>query len=48
VNRRFKILGIGMVLIGVSFLLAGGYSFLKVQEGYRSLAAFSAAQNVTQ
>ncbi|HEY7452719.1 MAG TPA: hypothetical protein VIA02_09445 [Candidatus Limnocylindria bacterium] len=46
-NRRFKILGIGMVLIGVSFLLAGGYSFLKVQEGYRSLAAFSAAQNVT-
>jgi hypothetical protein len=47
VNRRFKILGIGMVLIGVSFLLAGGYSFLKVQEGYRSLAAFSAAQNVT-
>jgi hypothetical protein len=35
-----------MVLIGVAFVLAGGYSFYKVQEGYRSLNAFSAAQNV--
>jgi hypothetical protein len=46
VIRRFKFLGIGMVLIGLAFVLAGGYSFYKVQEGYRSLNAFSAAQNV--
>ncbi|HEY7737926.1 MAG TPA: hypothetical protein VIC63_02680 [Candidatus Limnocylindria bacterium] len=45
-TRRFKILGIGLVLIGFAFLAAGGYSFIKVQEGYRSLNAFSAAQNV--
>jgi hypothetical protein len=45
-TRRFKILGIGMVLIGFAFVAAGGYSFIKVQEGYRSLNAFSAAQNV--
>jgi hypothetical protein len=46
VFRRLKILGIVTALIGVAFVLAGGYSFLKVQEGYRSLTAFSAAQNV--
>ncbi|HEV7200818.1 MAG TPA: hypothetical protein VGO32_08460 [Candidatus Limnocylindria bacterium] len=45
-TRRFKILGIGMVLIGFAFVAAGGYSYIKVQEGYRSLNAFSAAQNV--
>lgn len=44
--RRLKILGIVTALIGVAFVLAGGYSFVKVQEGYRSLNAFSAAQNV--
>ena len=44
--RRLKILGIVTALIGVAFVLAGGYSFMKVQEGYRSLNAFSAAQNV--
>ena len=44
--RRLKILGIVTALIGVAFVVAGGYSFMKVQEGYRSLNAFSAAQNV--
>jgi hypothetical protein len=46
-TRRFKILGIAMVLIGFAFVAAGGYSYIKVQEGYRSLNAFSAAQNVS-
>lgn len=45
-TRRFKILGIGLVLIGFAFVAVGGYSYIKVQEGYRSLNAFSAAQNV--
>lgn len=44
--RRLKILGIVTALIGLAFVLAGGYSFYKVQEGYQSLNAFSAAQNV--
>jgi hypothetical protein len=46
VFRRLKILGIVTVLIGVAFVVAGGYSYYKVQEGYQSLNAFSAAQNV--
>jgi hypothetical protein len=46
VIRRLQFLGVGMALIGVAFVLASGYAFLKVQEGHRSLAAFSAAQNV--
>jgi hypothetical protein len=41
-----KRLGIVLSVFGLAFLLAGGYAFLKVQEGQRSLAAFSAAQNV--
>jgi hypothetical protein len=45
--RRFRILGIAIALIGIGFLAAGGFAFLKTQDGYRSLNAFSAAQNVT-
>jgi hypothetical protein len=43
---RMKRLGIVLSVFGLAFVLAGGYAFLKVQEGQRSLAAFSAAQNV--
>jgi hypothetical protein len=46
VIRRLQFLGVGMALIGVAFVLASGYAFLRVQEGHQSLAAFSAAQNV--
>jgi hypothetical protein len=45
--RRFRILAIAIALIGIGFLAVGGFAFLKTQEGYRSLHAFSAAQNVT-
>ncbi|HET6746253.1 MAG TPA: hypothetical protein VFH90_10475 [Candidatus Limnocylindria bacterium] len=46
-TRRLQILSIFIALIGVGFLAAGGFAYLKTQEGYRSLNAFSAAQNVT-
>jgi hypothetical protein len=46
-NSRIRILSIAVALIGIGFLAAGGFAFLKTQEGYRSLNAFSKAQNVT-
>jgi hypothetical protein len=46
-TSRLRILSVAIVLIGIAFLAAGGFAYLKTQEGYRSLNAFSAAQNVT-
>jgi hypothetical protein len=43
---RLKKLGIVISILGLGFIVAGGYAFLKVQEGQRSLQAFSAAQGV--
>ena len=43
---RLRILGIALGLIGLAFIVAGGFAFLKVQEGNSSLKAFSAAQGV--
>ena len=43
---RIKWLGIVLSIIGVVFVGAGGYAYLKVQDGQHSLTAFSAAQNV--
>jgi hypothetical protein len=45
-NGRLKGLGIVLVLIGFAFVAGGGYTFLKTQEGARSLQAFSAVQGV--
>ena len=45
-NGRLKRLGIVLVLIGFAFFAAGGYAYIKTQEGAKSLQAFSAAQNV--
>jgi hypothetical protein len=45
-NTRLTRLGIVLVVIGVAFVAAGAFAFVKTQEGYRSLNAFSAAQNV--
>ncbi len=45
--QRFRILGIILALVGLGFLVGGGVAYSKVQEGYGSLAALSAAQNVT-
>jgi len=45
--RRFRTLGILMAVIGLGFLVGGGVAYTKVQQGYGSLEALSAAQNVT-
>jgi hypothetical protein len=45
-TRRIRGLGIVLALIGLAFIAAGGFAFLKVQEGTASLEAFSAAQGV--
>jgi len=45
-TSRLRGLGIVLGLIGLAFLVAGGFAFFKVQEGTASLKAFSAAQDV--
>jgi hypothetical protein len=44
--NRLKKLGILIAIFGLAFVAAGGYAFIKVQEGQHSLNSFSAAQNV--
>ena len=44
---RLRKLGIVLAIFGLVFTAGGAYAAFKVQEGYRSLDAFSAAQNVT-
>ncbi|HYI67883.1 MAG TPA: hypothetical protein VEW95_13260 [Candidatus Limnocylindrales bacterium] len=44
--NRLRGLGIVLGLIGFAFILAGGFAFMKVQEGQASLRSFSAAQGV--
>jgi hypothetical protein len=46
-NGRLKVVGIILAVIGIGFMAGGGYAYLKVQEGTKSLQAFSAAQGVT-
>jgi hypothetical protein len=43
---RLRIVGIVLTVFGLLFMAGAGYAALKVQEGSRSLDAFSAAQNV--
>jgi len=43
---RLRGLGVILAVVGLVFVSAGAYALLKTQEGYRSLAAFSAAQGV--
>jgi hypothetical protein len=45
-SSRFKVVGLLLVVAGLAFAGVGGYTYLKTQEGARSLQAFSAAQNV--
>ena len=45
-NGRLKGLGAVLVIIGIAFVAAGGYAFMKTQEGAKSLQAFSAAEAV--
>ena len=45
-TSRLRLIGIAVGLIGIVFLAIGAYAFVKTQDGYRSLNAFSAAQDV--
>lgn len=44
---RLRTLGVVLGVMGILFMAAGAFSVYKVQEGMRSLSAFSAAQGVT-
>ena len=46
-SGRLTKLGIVLTVFGLLFFIGAGYAWIKVQDGQRSLAAFSAAQNVT-
>ena len=43
---RLNRLGIVLVILGLAFIAAGGFAYLKAQDGADSLKAFSAAQGV--
>lgn len=45
-TKRLQTLGVVLAVIGLGFLAGAGVAFAKVQDGYDSLQAFSAAQNV--
>lgn len=45
--NRLRKLGVVLALAGVGFMVLGGIAFMKVQDGYGALSAFSEAQNVT-
>ena len=45
-TRRLQTLGVVLALIGLGFLVGAGVAYSKVQAGYDSLKALSAAQNV--
>lgn len=46
-KKRLGVIGVVLVVIGFGFVIAGGVAYVRVQEGYDSLQAFSEAQNVT-
>jgi hypothetical protein len=45
-NGRLQKLGIVLSLMGIVFIAGGAFAFIKTQEGFNSLNALSAAQNV--
>ena len=45
-NGRLQRLGIGLVVMGLVFFVAGGYTLYKTQQGATALQTFSAAQDV--
>ena len=46
-EKRLQRLGLGLVVMGLVFFAAGGYTVYKTQQGASALQTFSAAQNVT-
>ena len=45
-SKRLRTLGIVLMVFGLGLVTAAGIAFLKVQDGYESLQAFSEVQNV--
>ncbi len=45
-RNRLKLIGYALLAVGLGFLVAGGVAYGRVQDGYDSLQAFSAAQAV--
>ena len=45
-ESKLKKLGIVISVLGLAFVVGGGYAYFKVQQGQTSLQAFSAVQNV--
>jgi len=43
---RLRITGVALLIVGVISLVAGGYAYLRVQDGSDALKGFSNAQNV--
>ncbi len=46
-KKRLSLTGYGLLVVGLIFVVTGGVAYGRVQQGYDSLHAFSAAQNVT-
>ena len=45
-KNRLGVIGVGLILAGGAFAVAGGVAYAKVQDGYDSLQAFSEKENV--
>ncbi|MGB0112244.1 MAG: hypothetical protein WBP59_03405 [Ilumatobacteraceae bacterium] len=45
-KRPFGLLGVFLIIVGVGYFVGAGVAYTKVQGGYGSLQAFSAAQDV--
>jgi hypothetical protein len=45
-NKRLQRVGLGLVVMGLVFFAAGGFTLYKTQQGAAALQTFSAAQNV--
>lgn len=45
-TSRIRTLGVAVAIVGLLFVAAGAFAFIKAQEGNASLQAFSAKQNV--
>jgi hypothetical protein len=45
-DKRLQRLGVVLVVLGLAFFAAGGYTVYKTQQGAHALQAFSGAQNV--
>ena len=45
-NDRFKKLGYALIVVGMVFVIGGGFAYSQTQAGYNSLQKFSEAQDV--